>query len=186
MSTEIANPEALADTRDALKAKRQERKEDRLELQGTARDLFVARYEDTFEIEVHGNDIEFYRPMSARDVELTDVDEETRERIEHGAALLDQFEARQRQLMRAAQSDEMSLPDLIDESMGGIELMAEVLAAHAVDEDLQDARVWQSIYRNENKLGDLFEDFTAEGDGQSQQEKLNALENLTSDNTSTS
>jgi len=32
----------------------------------------------------------------------------------------------------------------------------------------------------------LFEDFTAEGDGQSQQEKLNALENLTSDNTSTS
>ncbi|WDY79066.1 hypothetical protein ORFS9B [Halorubrum tailed virus] len=185
MSTEIANPEALADTRDALKAKRQERKEDRLELQGTARDLFVARYEDTFEIEVHGNDVEFYRPMSARDVELTGVDEETRERIERGAVLLDQFEARQHQLIRAAQSDEMSLPDLIDESMGGIELMAEVLAAHAVDEDLQDARVWQSIYRNENKLGDLFEDFTAEGESESQAEKLDALENLTSGSSST-
>jgi len=56
----------------------------------------------------------------------------------------------------------------------------------AVDESLQDARAWRSIYRNDNKLSELFEDFTAEGDGQSQQEKLNALENLTSDNTSTS
>jgi len=84
-------------------------KDERLELQGTARDLFVARNEDTFEIEVHGNDIEFYRPMSARDVELTGVDEETRERIEHGAALLDEFEARQHRLMQATQSDDMSL-----------------------------------------------------------------------------
>ena len=89
MSTKIANPDALGDTLDAIEEKRQSRKDERLELQGTARDLFVARYEDTFEIEVHGNGIEFYRPMSARDVELTDVDEETRERIEHGAALLD-------------------------------------------------------------------------------------------------
>jgi len=32
--------------------------------------------------------------------------------------------------------------------------MAEVLlAAHAVDESLQDARAWRSIYRNDNKLG---------------------------------
>ena len=185
MSTEIANPEALADTRDALKAKRQERKEDRLELQGTARDLFVARYEDTFEIEVHGNDIEFYRPMSARDVELTDVDEETRERIEHGAALLDDFEARQHRLMQATQSDDMSFNDLIDESKGGVELMAEVLAAHAVDESLQDARAWRSIYRNDNKLSELFEDFTAEGESESQAEKLDALENLTSGSSST-
>jgi hypothetical protein len=186
MSTEIANPEALGDTLEAIEAKRQERKDERLELQGTARDLFVARYEDTFEIEVHGNDIEFSRPMSARDVELTDVDEETRERIEHGAALLDDFEARQHRLMQATQSDDMSFNDLIDESKGGVELMAEVLAAHAVDESLQDARAWRSIYRNDNKLSELFEDFTAEGDGQSQQEKLNALQNLTSDNTSTS
>ena len=56
----------------------------------------------------------------------------------------------------------------------------------AVDESLQDARAWRSIYRNDNKLSELFEDFTAEGDGQSQHEKLNALQNLTSDNTSTS
>ena len=76
--------------------------------------------------------------------------------------------------------------DFGDESKGGVELMAEVLAAHAVDESLQDARAWRSIYRNDNKLSELFEDFTAEGDGQSQQEKLNALQNLTSDNTSTS
>ena len=186
MSTKIANPDALGDTLDAIEEKRQPRKDERLELQGTARDLFVSRYEDTFEIEVHGNDIEFYRPMSARDVELTDVDEETRERIEHGAALLDDFEARQHRLMQATQSDDMSFNDLIDESTGGVELMAEVLAAHAVDESLQDARAWRSIYRNDNKLSELFEDFTAEGDGQSQQEKLNALQNLTSDNTSTS
>ena len=124
--------------------------------------------------------------MITTEVELTDVDEETRERIEHGAALLDDFEARQHRLMQAAQSDDMSFNDLIDESKGGVELMAEVLAAHAVDESLQDDRAWRSIYRNDDKLSELFEDFIAEGDGQSQQEKLNVLENLTSDNTSTS
>ena len=51
MSTKIANPDALGDTLDAIEEKRQSRKDERLELQGTARDLFVARYEDTFEID---------------------------------------------------------------------------------------------------------------------------------------
>ena len=47
------------------------------------------------------------------------------------------------------------------------------------------ARVWQSIYRNDNKLSELFEDFTAEGESESQAEKLDALENLTSGSSST-
>jgi hypothetical protein len=63
--------------------------------------------------------------------------------------------------------------------------MAEILAAHAVDESLQRPAVWKALYRNQDKLGDLFEDFTAEGELEQQKRKLDALESLTSDSSST-
>lgn len=190
MSTNTAEPEAKARAavRDRAADRKQEQEQERVELYGTAKDLFVSRHEDTFELEIHGNEIEFHRPMDATDIEMdadgSGLGTDTFDRLQRGSELLDRFEDRQRKLIQATQGGDMSLEELLDESMDATELMCRILATHAVDESLTDYRVWQRLYRNDEVLSSLFEDFINEGESERTREKLQDLDGLMSGSSS--
>lgn len=190
MSTNTAEPEAKARAavRDRAADRKQEQEQERVELYGTAKDLFVSRHEDTFELEIHGNEIEFHRPMDATDIEMdadgSGLGTDTFDRLQRGSELLDRFEDRQRKLIQATQGGDMSLEELLDESMDATELMCRILATHAVDESLTDYRVWQRLYCNDEVLSSLFEDFINEGESERTREKLQDLDGLMSGSSS--
>lgn len=181
-----SNREAQRSMRETAAEKRREQQAEHVELYGKARELFVSRYEDTFTLSIHDKTIEFFRPMDASDIDFAsaNIDPETAERIQRGSSLIDEFESRQEELLRAAQGGNASLEDLLDDSMDATELMCRILAAHAVDDSLSDAEVWARLFRNEEQLGDVFEDFIAEGDQAQTRQKLSALDGLMSDSSS--
>lgn len=183
-ASEFANQDFVSD---AIQQKEQEEVQQQLEtveLYGVARELFVSRILDTFEVERHGVTIEFYRPVDASDVDRAtlreELDDDLFARVIRGSELLDEFETVQEKTIRAASSGEVNLEELLDESMSGVELMREVLACHAVDESLADPSVWKSLFRNEERLSEVFEDFTNEGSGVSTRQKLDGLQGLLS------
>lgn len=172
---------------DAIQEKAQQdtaREFETVELYGVARELFVSRILDTFSIERHGVELEFYRPVDTdrvdRDSLEDELDEDLFARIVRGSDLLDTFERVQERVIRAAGSGDADLEELLDESMSGVALMREILACHAVDESLADPQVWAAMFRNEERLSEVFEDFTNEGSAASTRQKLDGLQSLMS------
>lgn len=181
----FANQGFVSDAIQQKQAQEVQQQVETIELYGVARELFVSRILDTFTVERHGVEIEFYRPVDTTDVDRSTLREELEDdlfaRVTRGSELLDEFERVQEATIRAASSGEVNLEELLDESMGGVELMREILACHAVDESLAEPGVWKSLFRNEERLGEVFEDFTNEGSEVSTRQKLDGLQSLMSD-----
>lgn len=182
----FANADAAREQADAWEQRREEQREEAVELYGTALDLFNARYTDTFEVERHGTEIEFYRPVGATDADLSEIeDRELAQRLKRGSDLLERFEDRQRETLLAMQGDDdVDLEALYEDSLDGTALMRQVLSAHAVDESFHDPGVWTAIFRDDDTIGEVFEDFIGEGNPEKKRRKLNALQNLLSESDS--
>ncbi|QLG63080.1 hypothetical protein [Halorarum salinum] len=165
--------------------RQQEQQAEALELYGTARQLFLNRYLDTFEVERHGTAIEFYRPVGANSAKLDDFeDREQAQWLRRGAEYLEEVEQRRIETIQNLQSDDVDLTELYDEALDGTELMRKTLSAHAVDESFHDPDVWSVIFRDDDTISEVFDDFTAEGEAEKQQQKLAALQNMMSDDNS--
>ena len=159
-----------------------------VELYGTAQELFLNRYLDTFTVERHGTEIEFYRPVGANSAKLDNFeDREQAQRLRRGAEHLEEFEQRQLETIRGLQSGgDVDLMELYDEALDGTELMRKTLSAHAVDESFHDPAIWTAIFRDDDTISEVFEDFIGEGEAEKQQEKLNGLQSLMSGGSSDS
>lgn len=162
-----------------------EQRVETVHLYGVANELFQSRVVDTFTVERHGVELEFYRPMDATNVEPAQLEEALSERvferIKEGSEAMDEFERTQERAIRAASSGEADLNDLLDDSLDGVELMRRVLAYHSVDESLTDPAAWGAIFRNQERLAEVFEDFTNEGSSESSRNRLENLQGLMSD-----
>lgn len=166
-----------------------EQQEERVELYGKAAELFQSRYLDTFEVERHDVEIKFYRPVGANHAtdldEIAEDDPDLADRLERGSRLLAEFEQRQQQVVLSAQSDEeFDLESLLDDALDGTTLMRRALSAHAVDESFHDPAVWTAIFRRDDHIGEVFQDFFDEGDTGRMQRQLNELQKVTSANQS--
>ncbi|WEL29848.1 hypothetical protein [Haloferax volcanii] len=181
------NADAAQEFVNEREQRKQEEKEEALELYGTAQELFTARFRDTFTVERHGSEIEFHRPVGASDVDLSTLeDRELVQRLKRGANLLEEFERRQTDAILGMQNGDVNLQELYEESLDGTELMRECLSAHAVDESFHDPRVWTAIFRDDDTVSEVFEDFIAEGEPEKKRKKLNALQSMLSEGNSDS
>ena len=154
------NADAARDFVDEREEQKQQEREETIELYGKAEELFDARSRDTFEIELHGVEIEFLYP-----------DPETR----------DEFEQRQTQVIEQAQEG-ANLLELLQEARVGIESMKETLSEHAVDPSFNDPRVWRDgLGLTDDEVGELYEDFMELGQGDDKAMQLEMLQTLMSD-----
>ncbi|WP_245625986.1 hypothetical protein, partial [Haloparvum sedimenti] len=180
------NADAARDYVDERAREQQEREEEAVEVYGAARELFLNRYRDTFSVERHGTEIEFYRPVGTN-ADLGDFeDRELAQRLKNGAKLLAEVEQRRLETIRGLQSNDVDLEALYDDALEGTELMRKVLSAHAVDESFRDPDVWTAIFRDDDTIGEVFDDFSTEGAAEEQQQKLAALQSIMSDGDSDS
>lgn len=175
------NADAAREFVDEREQQKQEEREEAVELFGTAAELFQNRYLDTFSVERHGTEIEFYRPVGANAIELENVrDRELAARLRHGAELLEEVEQRRLETIQDLQSDEIDLVEIQEQALEGTKLMRETLSAHAVDESFRDPEVWTAIFRDDDTISEVFEDFSAEGEPEKQQRKLDGLQSMMS------
>lgn len=164
------------------------RKQENLELYGTAAKLFTGRFLDTFEVE-HGRlpePIEFYRPVGDEDIDFSALAEDDREladRVSEGGKLIKEYRQRQQETIKAAGAGE-DLTTLLDQSMENIDLLCRVLSAFAVDDSLRDPRVWRAFFQDEGYIAELFEDFFTEGQTEDNRQRLRELQNLISEQSS--
>lgn len=164
------------------------RRQEQLELYGTAKDLFLNRYLDTFTVERHDTEIEFYRPVDAEQLDVDGFREsggdkaDLSDRLERGGRLLNQFQRQQTSvLVEAGDASEIDLGELYEESLQGTELMCEVLSSFSVDESFRDPRVWRAVFPNDEHISEVFEDFFSEGDREGMRERLSELQALMSE-----
>jgi hypothetical protein len=181
----FANAGAAREQATKQAERQRERQEEQLELYGDARELFLNRALDTFSVERHGTEIEFYRPVGATDVDLSDLeDRDLAQRLQRGSDVLEKVEERQVETIRGLQDDDVDLNELFEEALDGTELMRKALSAHAVDESFHDPRVWTTIFRDDDTVSEVFEDFLAEGEPEAKRQKRDALQSLMSDGNS--
>ena len=174
---------------DSAAEKHQQRREEHrelVELDGKAADLFENRVFDTFTIEAHGSEIEFYRPVDGSNADLSALDDQdVAEQIQHASMLLNKFEEKQRELLSGEGAQEKSIVELYEESLEGTELMRKILSAHAVDKSYWDPRVWTVIFGSDDKISEVFQRFFDEGGtAANTREQLAMLQNLVSENES--
>ncbi|WP_135827298.1 hypothetical protein [Halorussus halobius] len=163
MTSTIANADAANDALEAQREQEQEQQREQAELYGKAQELFDARARDTFTVERHGVEIEFLYP-----------DPETQQ----------EFEERQQTVLEKAQ-DDADLFDLLEEAQVGIEQMEATLSEHAVDPSFNEPAVWrETIGFTEDEVGELYQDFLALGEGETQSQQLEMLQTLLSDDSS--
>ncbi|QCC60760.1 hypothetical protein NP511_02115 [Natrinema thermotolerans] len=163
MSSTISNADAANQALEAQREKEREQQRETAELYGKAQDLFDARSRDTFTVERHGVEIEFLYP-----------DPETQQ----------EFEDRQQAVLEKAQ-DDADLFDLLEEAEVGIEQMEETLSEHAVDPSFNDPSVWrETIGFTEDEISTLYQDFLALGEGEEESRRLEMLQSLLSDGSS--
>jgi hypothetical protein len=156
----VANAGAANAALDTMHEQEREEKRETAELYGKAQELFDARSRDTFTIERHDVEIEFLYP-----------DPETQQ----------EFEDRQQRVLESAQGD-ADLFDLLEEAQVGIEQMEETLSDHAVDPSFQNPAVWrETVGFTEDEVGELYQDFLALGEGETQSQQLEMLQTLLSD-----
>ncbi|ELZ12503.1 hypothetical protein C478_10516 [Natrinema thermotolerans DSM 11552] len=159
----VANASAANAALDTMQEQEREQQRETAELYGKAQQLFDARSRDTFTVERHGVEIEFLYP-----------DPETQQ----------EFEDRQQAVLEKAQ-DDADLFDLLEEAQVGIEQMEETLSEHAVDPSFNDPSVWrETVGFTEDEVGDLYQDFLALGEGETQSQNLEMLQTLLSDGSS--
>lgn len=175
---------------DAAKQYVKERKEDLaadreevVELFGAAAELFNDRVLDTFTLERHDVEIEFYRPVDAQNTDLSALeadDPKLADRLRAGSRYLDEFDAAQRELLQAIGSDTADLTpeDIHTDAVEGTEVMRKALSAFAVDESFRDPRVWKKIFRNDGQIREVYEEFVAEGNEETVQEQRAVLQNM--------
>lgn len=162
---------------------RQEKREELVELDGKAADLFQNRVFDTFTLEAHGTEIEFYRPVDASNADLSSInDQDFADRMKHASKLINDFEEKQRETLTAAENSDKSLVKLYEDSLEGTELMRKILSAHAVDESYWDPRVWTVVFAKDDRISELFQDFFEEGGeaGANMREQLAMLQRVAS------
>ncbi|SFS63151.1 hypothetical protein [Halostagnicola kamekurae] len=156
----VANADSANSALDSMQEQQREEQRETAELYGKAQELFDARSRDSFTVDRHGVEIEFLYP-----------DPETQQ----------EFEDRQQTVLEKAQGD-ASLFDLLEEAQVGIEQMEETLSNHAVDPSFQKPAVWrETIGFTEEEIGDLYKDFLALGEGETQSQQLEMLDGLLSD-----
>lgn len=160
MTSTVANAGSANAALDTMREQEREEKRETAELYGKAQELFDARSRDTFTIERHDVEIEFLYP-----------DPETQQ----------EFEDRQQRVLEGAQGD-ADLFDLLEEAQVGIEQMEETLSDHAVDPSFQNPAVWrETVGFTEDEVGELYQDFLALGEGETQSQQLEMLQTLLSD-----
>jgi len=175
------NADAAHDYVEEREERKQAEREETVELFGTAAELFTNRFMDSFFVKRHGTEIEFYRPVGANAAELENVrDRDLAARLRHGAELLEEVERRRLETIQTLQSGDVDFEEIHENALEGTELMRETLSAHAVDESFHDPQVWTAIFRDDDTISEVFEDFTAEGEPEKQQQKLDALQSMAS------
>lgn len=164
---------------------RQQAQQEALELHGEALELFQSRVLDTFTVERHDTEIEFYRPVDASNADLDDLEDQVlASRLKRGSRYLAEFEDRQREIVLKAKDDDKNLIDLYEESLEGTELMRKTLSAFAVDESFRDPRIWKAIFQNDERVKGVFEDFFSEGSTKDVQKELEVLQEVVSGDSS--
>ncbi|WP_435552750.1 hypothetical protein [Natrinema sp. CGMCC1.2065] len=159
----VANASAANSALDTMQEQEREQKRETAELYGKAQQLFDARSRDTFTVERHGVEIEFLYP-----------DPETQQ----------EFEDRQQAVLEKAQ-DDADIFDLLEEAQVGIEQMEETLSDHAVDPSFNEPSVWrETVGFTEDEVSELYQDFLALGEGETQSQQLEMLQTLLSDGSS--
>lgn len=159
----VANASAANSALESMQEQEREQQRETVELYGKAQELFDARSRDTFTVERHDVEIEFLYP-----------DPETQQ----------EFEDRQQRVLEGAQGD-ADLFDLLKEAQVGIEKMEETLSDHAVDPSFSNPSVWrETVGFTEDEVGELYQDFLALGEGETQSQQLEMLESLLSDSSS--
>ncbi|WP_226040839.1 hypothetical protein [Natrinema sp. DC36] len=156
----VTNPDEREELLEQARDEVQEEKQKKVEVYGQAQELFDARSRDTFTIERHGVEIEFLYP-----------DPETQK----------EFEDRQQRVLEGAQSG-ADLFELLQEAQVGLDQMEATLSDHAVDPSFQDAAVWRDgLGFTDDEVGELYQDFMALGEAETQSQQLEMLQSLMSD-----
>lgn len=180
----VADPAGVTDSIKQDRIDKREQRRELVELDGKARELFLNRYTDTFSVERHGTEIEFYRPVDATAADPASISEERpdlADRLEEGSRLLNEFDDAHTETMMQVMDDDVPMTDVLERAVEETDLVRRILSLHAVDESFRRPEVWDAVFPQQNQIHELFEDFISEGSPEERQQKLDALQNLRSD-----
>lgn len=179
----VRDPAGVTDSIQEDRVEEQQARQERIQLDGRARELFLNRYTDTFTVERHGTEIEFHRPVDGTVADLESIREEKPdlgERLERGSQLLKEFEDVHAEMMRKAMDDSVPAEELAESGRENTRLTKEIMSLHAADESFRDPGVWAAVFPKEDDIVELWQDFISEGSPEERREKLETLQNLRS------